>query len=195
MNASPQKKDALVKYRQSLESGKQLFQEGEDNPTGFYVLEKGRIDIFVGNMKVASVEPRKGESEFIGEIAAMTHTRRTATAVTATLCSVLWIPIKDLDQVFGDFPHLANRLVQSLCTKLIHSNKVHAAEHQRSEIAGSKKLLLEYMRGVLHLMEMAARLCPGKETKDLLKYFVDTNPWHIEQGDPTKLFHLKIDID
>ena len=185
---------SLEALRTTFDFGHTLLKEGQFEPKGFYVLEKGRVDILVSERKVAQLEA-KNDVEFIGEVAAITNTRRTATVVTASLVQALWIPLDKLNQVLTEDPSLSLKLVRSVCTKLILSDKVHAAENQKRDISSSKKLLLEYMKGLFYLMQKAAKDSPTDSTKELVDYFLKTNPWNIDTGNPNKLFHLRLPLD
>ena len=75
----------------ALPEGAQLIEEGKKGRE-FFVLVEGTVDVTRGGKQIAT----RGAGDFVGEIALLTETRRTATVRAAT-------PVRCLILMRGDF--------------------------------------------------------------------------------------------
>lgn len=181
--------DELHKYRRRYKAGEVLLQEG-DPGSEMYLLERGTVDIVVGGRTVDHIDARASQ-DFIGEVAAILGTPRTASVIAATDCVVLCLPNIELDAVLECSPTLGSKLVRSLCRKLAGSaSALASAQAIQTTVAGTGSTGLSvrnYMKGVLGLIQDAAAAVPEPAVVRVLEYFVATNPWGISRGDSSLL--------
>jgi CRP-like cAMP-binding protein len=85
-----------------------LFNEG-DPGVGMYIIEHGRINITIGaeNKLVASLS----NGEFFGEIALLSETPRTATAIAAVPTNILGFFQSDLFGLAETNPKMGNKIL------------------------------------------------------------------------------------
>ncbi len=175
----------VEQYRQTIEKGTTLLQEG-DVDTRFFLLQEGSLDIVIKGKKINTVDAQNGQN-FIGEIGAILGTPRTATVVAATKCVVLCLPNIKIETVISTSPALGVRLIHSLCHKLANSASTLAEfQVEQGAILGSGDTglsLRNYAKGILHLIERSVDE-PSSDTVELLhSYFLKTNPWCLRHGD------------
>ncbi len=182
----------LGKYRKKYQPGDVLVREGERG-TELFLLEQGVFDITINGRKVDSVDASQ-EQDFLGEVAAILETARTATVVAATECSVLCLPRFELESVLQKSPSLGVKLVRSLCRKLSGSaaalSSVQRAVGAVEKTGSTETSLRNYMKGLLFLMERAADDGPGEAAAKLLAYYRHTNPWGMQHGDSEALLRF-----
>jgi signal-transduction protein with cAMP-binding, CBS, and nucleotidyltransferase domain len=179
-------------YRRQFSTGEVLVREAESGPE-FYLLEKGVLDVYIHGKKINSIDAEINQ-DFVGEVGAFLGTPRTATVVAATDCIVLCLPKMELETVLKISPSLGIKLIRSLCDKLFNSASTLAefqVKHASILNSGNTEISIKnYMKGVLHYMESAARDQPDSATGKLLEYFRETNPWGMQQGDPGQVMDL-----
>lgn len=177
------------RFRERCRKGEVLMKEGEEG-SEFHILEEGKLEVFIQGQKVGSVEAGQ-EVEFVGEVAALTGQPRTATVVAATDCVSLCIPKLELDELVSRSPMLGVKLIRSLCRKLSSSAAaVSTMATKRASVlqSGSTETsLVNYMKGVLYLIEEARSSGREEAVDRLFEYFVRTNPWTILRGDGANL--------
>ncbi len=180
--------EGLGKYRRRYKEGDVLLREGESG-SELYLLEKGVFNIVIQGKTVDTVDASKTQ-DFLGEVAAILGTPRTATVVAATDGVALCLPDIELESVLKGSPTLGIKLVRSLCKKLAgNASALAAAQAQNDSIlkSGSTDVSLRnYMKGVLGLMEKASEQDAGGVT-EVLDYFLRTNPWSIQHGNTDRL--------
>jgi CRP-like cAMP-binding protein len=176
-------------YRTKLLKDTVLLREGEPG-TEFFLLETGVVDIFIQERKIGTLDAGQNQ-EFIGEVAALLGGNRTATIIAVTDCSLLRIPQMKLEAILSNSPSLGMKLIKSLCRKLSLSAQQHTkfqAQQQSLLKSGNTETSLKnYMKGLLHLMEMAEQDPSGVCAKQAAEYFRSTNPWKIQLGDETMM--------
>jgi CRP-like cAMP-binding protein len=77
-------------------AGENVITQGEEGDE-FYLLDRGGVDILIGENKVASL----GEGSYFGEIALLEKCLRTATVRTNTNSSLYYLTQKDFDKFFA----------------------------------------------------------------------------------------------
>ncbi len=183
----------LGQYRKKFKPGEVLLQEGE-TAAEILLVEKGILDVFIQGRKIDSIDAASSQ-DFIGEVGAVMGTPRTATVIAATDCSVLCLPGIELEAVLKNSPSLGIKLVRSLCKKLFNSSSVLADTQSKStsilNSASTEISLKNYMKGLLLLMELAADDASGPAGRNLVEYFLRTNPWGLQHGDRNQV----LDVD
>ncbi len=182
----------MKKYRRHFAGGEVLLREGEGG-SQFYLLEKGILDVFILGQKVNSIDADSSQ-DFVGEVGAVLGTPRTATVVASTDCVVLCLPKIELETVLKHSPTLGVKLIRSLCDKLLNSASA-LAEFQVNNASilhsgNTEMSLRNYMKGLLHYMELTAKDTSGESGKNLLSYFLQTNPWGIQHGNQDQLLDV-----
>ena len=183
----------LKQYKKSFLKDEVLIKEGETG-SEILLLEKGIVDVVIRGKKVNSIDASVSE-DFIGEVGAILGMPRTATLIAATDGVVLCLPKIHLEAVLQKAPTLGLKLVKSLCGKLANSATT-LADFQTKDTSilssGSTEISLRnYMKGLLHIMELCSKDQTGKMAEDLLQYFLTTNPWGIQHGDKNQLINLE----
>jgi CRP-like cAMP-binding protein len=112
-----------ILHKRTYKEDEVLFHEG-DPGVGMYIIEKGRVNITLGNeAKLLAVISDK---EFFGEIALLSETPRTATATSVTNSSILGFFQPDLFDLMETNPIMGNkillRLAQMIADRLRFSN-------------------------------------------------------------------------
>ncbi len=96
-----------------VESGAELIREGEPG-TEFYVVVEGEIEVRRGAKRVA----RLGAGSFVGEIALLSRSPRTATVVAMTPLRVLAIEGKSFVALLDSLPELWLKVARALAERV-----------------------------------------------------------------------------
>ncbi len=131
------------KYSKYL-PGQQIFAEGDHGKTMLLLLN--------GTVKISKLLPDKSkevtiatrnEGEFIGEMALVEESPRSATVTAETDCEVLEFTKDNFEKIIKEQPALATRVLKSLSNKLRESDSSRIAELEESnrELAESNKKL------------------------------------------------------
>ncbi|MCW6510583.1 cyclic nucleotide-binding domain-containing protein [Lichenifustis flavocetrariae] len=120
---------AFASQRLVFDEGQTLCKEGERGEQA-YVIVKGEADVFVRageyDIRVASV----GRNDFVGDIAILCDTPRTATVRATSRCETLAIGKAQLMGLLRSFPEMSIAIMRVLASRLERTN--HAlAEAQR----------------------------------------------------------------
>lgn len=119
-------------------AGQTIIVEGEPGSTMLFVLS-GVVKIFksstTNNAKV--LIGRRGEGEFLGEMALVEELPRSASVVAETDCKVLEFSRESFEKIIQEQPTLATRVLSSL------SNKLRESDHYRIEELEESNRLLE----------------------------------------------------
>jgi voltage-gated potassium channel len=104
---------AAIAVERELDAGAELIREGE--PAGeFYVVVEGEVDIRRRGRRVA----RLGEGSFVGEIALLSRSPRTATVIASTPLRVLAISGRDFVALLDTLPELWLKVARTLADRV-----------------------------------------------------------------------------
>ena len=104
---------AAIAVERELAAGAELIREGE--PAGeFYVVVEGEVDVRRRGRRVAHL----GEGSFVGEIALLSRSPRTATVIASTPLRVLAISGRDFVALLDTLPELWLKVARTLADRV-----------------------------------------------------------------------------
>ena len=104
---------AALADERELGAGTELIREGEPG-NEFYVVVEGEIDVRRGKRRVAQL----GAGSFVGEIALLSRSPRTATVVATTPLRVLAIEGRDFVELLDSMPELWLKVARALADRV-----------------------------------------------------------------------------
>ncbi len=104
---------AALAVEREIDEGSELIREGEAG-TEFFVVVEGEIDVRRRGRRVASL----GAGSYVGEIALLSRSPRTATVVATTPLRVLAIAGRDFVELLDSIPELWLKVARSLAERI-----------------------------------------------------------------------------
>jgi CRP-like cAMP-binding protein len=104
---------AALADERTLDAGTELIREGEPG-SEFYVVVEGEVDVRRGKRRVA----RLGAGSFVGEIALLSRSPRSATVVATTPLHVLAIEGRDFVELLDSMPELWLKVARALADRV-----------------------------------------------------------------------------
>ena len=106
----------LASHAEDLEvpEGQAIVREGETGHEFFVILD-GEIDVTAGGKHVAT----RGGGDFVGEIALLEETKRTATVTAKTPLHVMVLTRQDFRRLVDDNPSVERKIMQALGRRVI----------------------------------------------------------------------------
>lgn len=104
---------AALADERELDAGTELIREGEPG-SEFYVVVEGDIDVRRGKRRVTQL----GAGSFVGEIALLSSSPRTATVVATTPLRVLAIEGRDFVELLDSLPELWLKVARALADRV-----------------------------------------------------------------------------
>lgn len=108
---------AFTSERLAFESGQELFRQGDPGDAAYVILD-GEADVLVdtpaGELRVAHFK----RNAFVGEIAILCDTPRTATVRPTTTLQVLKIKKEQFLKLISEFPELSVEMLKELAGRL-----------------------------------------------------------------------------
>jgi CRP-like cAMP-binding protein len=104
---------ATIAAEKEFPAGEELTREGDPGHF-FYVLLEGTTDIFRGGEKIATRSP----GDFLGEIALLGHSARTATVTTTSPARALVIHDRAFRSFIGRHPDVQHKVLEALAERL-----------------------------------------------------------------------------
>ena len=106
----------------SFPEGTQIFHQDQASDGG-YVIVEGEVELWVEQGGFRKVLTTCGRGDIIGEMAVLTPTRRTASAVTTTQTSLIRVSRATMTRVLEYYPELAAQLYNSIGDNVIEFAK------------------------------------------------------------------------
>jgi CRP-like cAMP-binding protein len=104
---------AALAVEREIDEGGELIREGEPG-TEFFVVVDGEIDVRRRGRRVA----RLGAGSYVGEIALLSRSPRTATVVASTPLRVLAIAGRDFVELLDSIPELWLKVARTLADRV-----------------------------------------------------------------------------
>ncbi len=104
---------AALAVEREIDEGSELIREGEPG-TEFYVVVDGEIDVRRRGRRVAHL----GAGSYVGEIALLSRSPRTATVVATTPLRVLAIAGRDFVELLDAIPELWLKVARTLADRV-----------------------------------------------------------------------------
>jgi len=104
---------AALAVERQIDEGSELIREGEPG-TEFFVVVDGEIDVRRRGRRVA----RLGAGSYVGEIALLSRSPRTATVVATTPLRVLAIAGRDFVELLDSIPELWLKVARTLADRV-----------------------------------------------------------------------------
>jgi CRP-like cAMP-binding protein len=114
---------ASLAEERTLDAGTELIHEGEPGRE-FYVVVDGQVDVRRRGRRIA----RLAEGSYVGEIALLSRSPRTATVVAATPLCVLAISGRDFVELLDSLPELWLKVARTLADRVEADEAMDASQ-------------------------------------------------------------------
>jgi CRP/FNR family transcriptional regulator, cyclic AMP receptor protein len=114
---------ASLAEERTLDAGTELIHEGEPGRE-FYVVVDGQVDVRRRGRRIA----RLAEGSYVGEIALLSRSPRTATVVAATPLRVLAIAGRDFVELLDSLPELWLKVARTLADRVEADEAMDASQ-------------------------------------------------------------------
>ena len=104
---------AALGEERTVDAGTELIREGEPG-TEFFVVVEGEVEVRRRGRRVA----RLGDGSYVGEIALLSRSPRTATVIASTPLRVLAIAGRDFVQLLDSMPELWLKVARTLADRV-----------------------------------------------------------------------------
>ena len=119
-------------------AGEVIFQQGEQGDA-IYHIEQGKVEIYLGTSKDASIVAEMGPGEFLGVMAIVTSSTRMASARAKTEVLCKKIPAEPFKQQVAQLPEWVRAVFKDYRARLDHVDKL--LHQQAGELRLLKKKL------------------------------------------------------
>jgi len=120
-----------ILHRRTYATGEIIFHEG-DPGVGMYIIEEGHVNITLGKQEKLLAVLSNGE--FFGEIALLSETPRTATAVSVNQSKMLGFFQSDLFGLLETDPKMGNKIMHRLAQMIADRLRFSNLENQQLKI-------------------------------------------------------------
>jgi len=114
---SRQDTDYLPEFRE-YKKGDIIIKEGDEGVEVFTLL-KGTVKVMSNNKEVGVIK----KDEIFGAIAALTHTKRTATIIATSDCNTFVAKSENFRSILGTRPDIVQKLIQDMARMIVSSNE------------------------------------------------------------------------
>ena len=126
---------AFTSERLAFDKGAVLFRQGERGDSAFLLLE-GSVDVIVDSTNGPVTVAHLGQNAFVGEVALLCDTPRTATVVATAALDTLKIKKDLFFQLLRDMPQMTLEIMRELSERLNNTNKELSVAHAKLRSAG-----------------------------------------------------------
>ena len=120
-----------ILHRRTYHAGEVIFNEG-DPGVGMYIIENGHVNIVLGKQEKLLAVLSNGE--FFGEIALLSDTPRTATAVAVNESKMLGFFQPDLFGLMETDPKIGNKILHRLAQMIADRLRFSNLENQQIKL-------------------------------------------------------------
>ncbi|SIQ38369.1 Cyclic nucleotide-binding domain-containing protein [Alkalispirochaeta americana] len=110
------------RYGKTVEDGAVLFRENEPGET-MYIIQSGEVRIMRTINGKEHVLACLGKGDFFGEMAIVSQTPRTATAIAVGTTELLSFDRPGFEAMIGKNTKIAMRVIDTLCRRLQNANQ------------------------------------------------------------------------
>jgi CRP/FNR family cyclic AMP-dependent transcriptional regulator len=126
---------AFTSERLAFDKGAVLFRQGERGDSAFLLLE-GSVDVVVDSTNGPVTVAHLGQNAFVGEVALLCDTPRTATVVATAALDTLKVKKELFFQLLRDMPQMTLEIMRELAERLNNTNKELSVAHAKLRSAG-----------------------------------------------------------